>query len=774
MKSYYYLIFILTFLNPIFNLEFCPLKEEVPSEEIKIDNTFTIKPKFENKTVTPLNIKNRIFIKESPKMTSTVHSYYSSSQYCPTDFIIPSKEFFDSLLSDLGNDAYSILTDKNGLNMSESLYYLTSNKTQTSSFTFYFVYFENGKVKIEDKDATAIGYGTKISIKCALSPPGVKLIMPNSDGDIKLKTETNIKTDGAYFNGYLWKIENKIYKSKTVKHSFSHSGRYKIQFWGHLMTGNIVYLCDTVYVKKKEVKSSQSFSEKVIKSIGTNFTMKYSTSLHFAYSNAPVAPRANGGYYIAFTDNFNFLHILSFDKNDKLIKDFNTTDLAFPQDIAETDYGFVYYAKEAGSSYHSYLKLYNRQFDLVNTVEIMNNKAGDDKSVDSNLEKQIIKYGSNGSPVFGMRFMYRPDNGKILYSSGIIFLIFCHYNYFLDSGDHTGDTVVTFNDFLRDMNFGQTWGASHSLIQSVTSTDNFFFSAALGDAYPKGINVEYTSKKEFTKEYDPINQKYNSRLSAENETLAGKITGYENGSADGKLGGLIYFEKLKLFCLVYAKTPCPSDDKNKGKNVIFATTFTFSDKKYKNVKTYEIKVVNEDNKIVQVRAGKLGDDKLVITYYGGSKAVSISKGTVPKVYVYELPKFSRKINDKEYKLLMNTNEDLRTFYDGVLIWATSDKEGKLVINKIGQTRLDDSYDGRKTIITSEDVKKYDMGNFTFLEEFQEFEEKSIGSKVGIVLGIILLIIILAVGAFLLWKYLKFKKAGKEFNFTNLKGELLSK
>ena len=183
------------------------------------------------------------------------------------------------------------------------------------------------------------------------------------------------------------------------------------------------------------------------------------------------------------------MHILSFDKDDKLIKDFNTTDLAYPQDIAETNYGFVYYALEANSAYHSYLKLYNKQFDLVNTVQIMNNKQTDDKTIDSNLEKQIIKYDSQGNPFYGMRFMYSPDNGKLIYSSGIIFLIFCHYNYFLDSGGHTGDTVVTFNDLLRDMNFGVTWGASHSLIQSVAYTDNYFFSAALSDAYPMGINV---------------------------------------------------------------------------------------------------------------------------------------------------------------------------------------------------------------------------------------------------------------------------------------------
>ena len=37
------------------------------------------------------------------------------------------------------------------------------------------------------------------------------------------------------------------------------------------------------------------------------------------------------------------------------------------------------------------------------------------------------------------------------------------------------------------------------------------------------------------------------------------------------------------------------------------------------------------------------------------------------------------------KLVMNTNEDLRTFRNGVLIWASADTDNKLVINKIGES-----------------------------------------------------------------------------------------
>ena len=61
------------------------------------------------------------------------------------------------------------------------------------------------------------------------------------------------------------------------------------------------------------------------------------------------------------------------------------------------------------------------------------------------------------------------------------------------------------------MDFGITWGASHSLIQSITFDDYYFWTAALSDAYLEGIKVEYTSKRnfnEYSQYYDPINKNY--------------------------------------------------------------------------------------------------------------------------------------------------------------------------------------------------------------------------------------------------------------------------
>ena len=116
---------------------------------------------------------------------------------------------------------------------------------------------------------------------------------------------------------------------------------------------------------------------------------------------------------------------------------------------------------------------------------------------------------------------------------------------------------------------------------------------------------------------------------------------------------------------------------------------------------------------------------------------------------------------------MNTNEDLRTFNDGVLIWATSNSKGKLVINKVGTPRLDESYDDIYYILSPDDLIEI---------EYEDNQDHGLSGLAifGIVIGVIFGVIILVIGGFLLYKYIKFKKTGRDFNFNNLKKELLFK
>ena len=165
------------------------------------------------------------------------------------------------------------------------------------------------------------------------------------------------------------------------------------------------------------------------------------------------------------------------------------------------------------------------------------------------------------------------------------------------------------------MDFNITWGSSHSLIQLASFNEHYFWKAALGDAYPQEIKVEYTSKTDFFDSYDSVNKKYNSRKNGEIDTLEEDIKGYLNGSADGKLRGMIYFSNLGLYCLIYDKTPNASkkDDPKNGKNIIYMTTWKFENNEITDALITEIKVFERGN-VKQVRAGKYGNDQVFIIY----------------------------------------------------------------------------------------------------------------------------------------------------------------
>ena len=177
---------------------------------------------------------------------------------------------------------------------------------------------------------------------------------------------------------------------------------------------------------------------------------------------------------------------------------------------------------------------------------------------------------------------------------------------------------------------------------------------------------------------------------------------------------------------------------------------------------------------MQLRAGKLGDDKLFIIYAPTTTSGShwygnVPRGTVPRVFVIELPNFNIKEDDKQIEgLLMNTNEEIKTFQDGVLIWATSNSNGNLTINKVGIQRLDKSYEDINYILSQNDLKDIDC------ENCKNKNSLSGGAIFAIVLFTIIGCIILIIGVFLLYKYINYKKTGKEFNLTNIKSEMLLK
>ena len=118
---------------------------------------------------------------------------------------------------------------------------------------------------------------------------------------------------------------------------------------------------------------------------------------------------------------------------------------------------------------------------------------------------------------------------------------------------------------------------------------------------------------------------------------------------------------------------------------------------------------------------------------------------------------------------MNTNEDLRTFEDGVLIWATSNKQGKLTINKIGTPRLNENNDDIEYELTNEDLIDYLSNHEEITDnnlneanvEEEESGDLSGGAVAGIVIGSIGGAGGIGVGVYFLLKFFKNRNLAQE-------------
>ena len=435
----------------------CPETSDPPEA---LDNpNYSFQPiVYDMVSLTPVVTSGKVLVNTHKYGVDSIKDFFKDSDYCPDDFVIPKKEELEAVITNLGDQTYATFTDENGLGMADNIYYLTNTKGN-GDFHKIFMILKNNAIKFEDFDPASYIYSAssqKFHTVCMLDIPEGKIVFPDDKKDFDYNAVLKLQTN---FNGYytdtLWKINDEIIKNETVTISLKEPGVNNVEFWGKYVTGNIIYLCELFYVSNEKIPSKLKYADNKIKKITTDFKMFYNPSLTFTTSNCPVSPRDDGGYYIAVANTDKYLHILSFDKDDKLLRDFDTGEKARPHDITSTFNGFAVYVMDADQRDHSYITVYDKNFKMINRVQVMNNTRTDESiKIDSTPEKQLIRYNSNDKPQYGIRFIYQADNAKLVYSRGRIFLIFAHYNIFDDDyKGHNADTVATFSDDLKDIDF---------------------------------------------------------------------------------------------------------------------------------------------------------------------------------------------------------------------------------------------------------------------------------------------------------------------------------
>ena len=262
----------------------------------------------------PVVISDQVLINNHYRYVESIKTLYTDSLYCPENYTIMKKEELESIISYLGDNAYTTFLDENSLDMSEGIYYVTNTKGN-GDYNKIFMILKDNQIKFEDFDPMSyimdFTSNQKFHTICKLTIPKVEIVFPDNNKDFDYNTQIKIKVNyNQFFIAYLWKINDKLYTEEEVNLSLNESGVNNIEFWGKYVTGKMEYLCDIFFVSEEKVPDGQDYNTSNIKKITTQFKMFYNNALHFTTSNCPAAPREDGGYYIAVANTELYLHIL--------------------------------------------------------------------------------------------------------------------------------------------------------------------------------------------------------------------------------------------------------------------------------------------------------------------------------------------------------------------------------------------------------------------------------------------------------------------------------
>ena len=158
----------------------------------------------------------------------------------------------------------------------------------------------------------------------------------------------------------------------------------------------------------------------------------------------------------------------------------------YPFDIDSTPWGFVALIKDKADPNKLYLLGM-----LADGTEKFCRTIMDNGPQPTEPRDQLRFYSdSKGKLEFGLQAMFKPSNGKVAYNKGRIGVVFAHYNHFglKEDGsrdDHTGDTIVHFDENGQNEILVSTWFTSHSLQQQMISTFSgvFFIFKAMKAIY---------------------------------------------------------------------------------------------------------------------------------------------------------------------------------------------------------------------------------------------------------------------------------------------------
>jgi hypothetical protein len=288
------------------------------------------------------------------------------------------------------------------------------------------------------------------------------------------------------------------------------------------------------------------------------------------------------------------------------LNDFNLGIVGLPMAIADTENGFVIYAKDKVNTDKSFVVNFTKTGAKKWTRIVMDN--GNEPM---EIKNQISFHDSRGNIAFGMSAMHKPHNGQLVVGRNRIFLIFAHYNNF-KAGEgaienHTGDTLLTFDMDGNNILLGSSWNTSHSLTQRAVYDGLQFVTSSLGDAYPQQIEFTKNNGK-YANNYIDGKTKTNNRYDfVSNDTvIPGTIPGNGMGLACGKLGGLHVFTlgDFKNYGQVYSRIPCTVSFGSIEPNTVDESAIVYFDRDLNFISKKKFMTAKNVNIIKSAKYGK--------------------------------------------------------------------------------------------------------------------------------------------------------------------------
>lgn len=344
-------------------------------------------------------------------------------------------------------------------------------------------------------------------------------------------------------------------------------------------------------------------------------------------------------------------------------------------------------------------------------------------------------------------------------------------------------------EFILNYKVNVTSGKSKDIIKSTGLVGNIPSSVVTNVI---GINLNQNQKAEIINNYEKLKNKYSNKqlineiykntfnvdIKFDNFSLYNLIN---NSNLTSKLSSSISLNKKNLYYNAVLNNYYSS-------LALLKTTLYEEELKFYNMKSYVYFVNDKSEKredFIYPEHFKTGDILIYINYYDYlytndpvNKKVIINwctyevgeysyiyiegKGFVGVNYGYDnLPNTRDDRNEFNFKYYQNNKLNLYMLYEG----ETSDKLLE-VINL--QTLF-----GKNYYAILRPSLCFNLPNVNNTENDSSNYNTSDNSHTGlIVFFVIFSIILLLIGLFILWKYLKLKKSGKQFNFNNLKRELI--